>query len=292
MSENKLNLDVSGAQRDCPFIVDKTPTPNRLLQNLEGLFEEENVFDATFRKANENPAPPVRRMISIQNEDTLHTPQIPLHLYKPESEVPVSPKADDPKATKETRKKINRSRNTDSPSRRRKRGTNLDHITPQKLIAVESGDSPIPVSFRDAIQIKPKWAVVLKYPSFDSQCSAKDRLRALLVKNDSSKSHTITLTPPSPVGVTTEVQLPAGKVALPPVTQTTAPVKHMIKEHSALERNNAATKRYRNKKKQFYEDMAVKNRKLEEENLRLKEENRRLNEKLAELQGQHQEAAS
>lgn len=271
-----------------------------------GLFDE-NIFEVTFRKANEekqlNPnsscsSSSLRRTISIQNEDTLHTPQIPLHLYKSETSIVETPPLGQDNLIPEESPSKKAKRREESPVVKRNRrpgrsrkSTNLDTLLPPPNLTTIN-TAPIPIAFPDAIQIKPKWTVVLQYPSFDQQATqpstAKERLKTLLVKNESSTSQTITLTPPikepvvdSPIGlVGKEIVPPLNKPVDPPVPPTS---KKVIKTPSALERNNAATKRYRNKRKEFVDSLTSRNNQLEEENRKLRMENRMLHGKIQEL---------
>lgn len=336
--------------------MDKTPTPSRLIRNLEevGLFEE-NIFDVTFRKAIEEKDNPtssssLRRMISIQNEDTLHTPHIPLHLYKSSSIETTTNNSNNSEsnATSETVVLENKT-NTDSkaaelkmvsvdkekllspptlsksPKKKLKRkNVELDQLLlppPSSSITSPVNKTPshtekIQINFPDEIRIQPKWTVMLQYPAYETttttatkpQQTVKERLHSLLVKNESGKMQTITLTPPPPtiessVGVVSKNRLNNDN-GNNNVKQHPQPILTVFTEEedkdtskkkdpeikkprsfSQVESNLAAVKRYRAKKKDMYEGLRLRNEQLEEENKMLKSENRELKERLRKALG-------
>lgn len=297
--------------------VDKTPTPSRLIKNLEevGLFEE-NIFDVTFRKAIEekqNAPISLRRMISIQNEDTLHTPQIPLHMYKEQEEsnsAPNSTPAPDetvvkakisPKA-QSTVPKIAAARPTQR-GRPRKGIASLNKLLPPSNVLPIADTPTIPIDFPDEIRIQPKWTVMLQYPAYNEMLPAtpgtttvKDRLRAYLVKNESSKLQTVTLSPPTSTVSQTANGLIAS--ALPTLNIISKPSEEGLQEREETrrkvrgaksvrpvtlsERQNEAAKRYRNRQKAFWDNLLRKNEALEQENQKLRLENQELQLRLQE----------
>lgn len=343
------------------FLVDKTPTPSRLIRNLEevGLFDE-NIFDVTFRKAIEEKDNPtstssLRRMISIQNEDTLHTPHIPLHLYKSssietttndsnnsesnatgeivvlENKTKTDLKTTELKTVSVDKEKIlSPPTLSKSPKKRLKRKKlELDQLllpppscsTSSPVDNTPSQTEKIQINFPDEIRIQPKWTVMLQYPAYETttttttvakpQQTVKERLHSLLVKNESGKMQTITLTPPPPtcetsVGVISKNRVIndngnniVGNSNNNNVKQHPQPILTVFTEEeekdtskkkdpemkkprsfSQVESNLAAVKRYRAKKKDMYEGLRLRNEQLEEENRRLRSENRELKEKL------------
>lgn len=307
--------------------VDKTPTPSRLIKNLEevGLFEE-NIFDVTFRKAIEekhNAPTSLRRMISIQNEDTLHTPQIPLHMYKEQEEgnsaQNVTPVQEEnlitaktlPKAQSSVRKIAATTRTTTQRGRPKKGMASLDKLLPPPNVLPIAGNTPtIPIDFPDEIRIQPKWTVMLQYPAYSEMLpsttpgtTVKDRLRAYLVKNESSNLQTVTLSPPTST-VSSETANRLNASALLPTlniisnhseereeTRPKGRVAKHFKSISLSERQNEAAKRYRNRQKAFWDNLLRKNEVLEQENQKLRLENQELQLRLQEalLRGQERQ---
>lgn len=265
-----------------------------------GLFEE-NIFDVTFRKAIEETGSEkqsMRRMISIQDENTLHTPHIPLHLYKSAESSSVGSREEN----KSSVPRINK-RKQSAPRKRRKE-RDLDVIVPppssSNAAEIISRDAiPIPIQFPDSIQIQPKWTVVLQYPVVERIGPTepiKQRLKQMLVKNESRREQCITLKPLQPsieeqpatesrVIKEGEEFVQNERVPIPKKPPRVAPdqLNSELKSFSAVERNNAATKRYREKKKEFQDRIISRNKQLETENKRLKLENMILKEKLEAL---------
>lgn len=284
--------------------MDQTPTPTRFIRNCEevGLFEDlkhVNIFDETFRRAVEDPGSDpsrVRRMISIQNEDTLHTPQILAHLVdgtEPAAEAASTTTANyfagigkktespdpKPKASPKPAKSSVR-------KRPRLRPNGLDKLVPPKEPTAEC--PIIPVAFPDAIQIQPKWTVVLQYPSYEKDPTVKEKLKTLLVKNESSSQQTISLGQPN-------VPPPATAVLFKPMSQPKVPLSLnplegessvppiKPKTPTILERNNEAAKRYRNRKNVYLNNLKLRNEQLEDENRRLRRQNEELLAKLRQM---------
>ena len=272
-----------------------------------GLFEE-NIFEETFRKAIEEKNPSsstsfLRRTISIQNEDTLHTPQIPLHFYKSESAIAsecTKASSDSTiidvecvdKAAKDPSPKVSRER----PRRPKRKKPGRDDLFPTNSIVPVS--STVPVDFPDEIKIQPKWTVLLQYPAYETTTSdppsgtqiVKERLQALLVKNETSKLQTVSLTQPRPIALAPDPQI-VGNLLMPVVNvhevRTSGeqnPVKTTTRRRvTNVERNNEAARRYRNKKKSLFDSLRQRNEQLEEENRKLKLENKQLAERLAQV---------
>lgn len=238
-------------------------------------------------------------MISIQNEDTLHTPQILPHLETAEvtnaseSTAPsnyfagIGKEDETPSVKPTTPPKI-----TQSTVRKRPRlKTNgLDKLLPSK------DPTPtypaIPVAFPDAIQIKPKWTVVLQYPAYEKDVSVKEKLKTILVKNQSSSQQTISLVPPTTVPSDTSSETgPPVILVKQTITQSSVPLQHgelgsplgKPKTPTILERNNEAAKRYRNRKSVYLNNLKLRNDELEQENKRLRRHNEELMLKLKEM---------
>lgn len=275
-------------------LLDQTPTPTRFIRNCEevGLYEDwkhVNIFDETFRRAVEEKSDPskVRRMISIQNEDTLHTPQILPHLDTAEVTNDPEPSASGnyfagigkkPETASPIPKTSPKPLKTTSPKKTRPRTHGIEKLLPPK-------DPIIPVAYTDAIQIQPKWTVVLQYPTLEKDMTVKEKLKTLLVKNESSSQQTISLGPPPVPGNHPPTifmkQLSQPKVPLK-MNDMGSCVAPKPKTPTVLERNNEAAKRYRNRKNMFMNNLKVRNEQLEQENKRLKQQNAELMLKLKE----------
>lgn len=250
-------------------------------------------------------------MISIQNEDTLHTPQIPSHFYRNEdSSAPKSPARETlipteiSSAKESPQKKPKTPDKNKRPAKRKK--TSLESLPPPNTVH-QVNTPAIPVNYPDTIRLLPKCTVMLQYPAYATQAehtattnstTVKERLQAaLLVKNDSRKVQTVTVTPPS---------VDTGKVAIPAQPTLTiyaeedkrlalpakVPLAKTFKEFTVAERNLEASRRYRNRKKEGYMNLQLRNEQLEEENKRLRMENRELMErvKILESQGKSNES--
>lgn len=184
----------------------------------------------------------------------------------------------------------------------------LDELLRPKVELITPDTPPISIDFPDAIRIQPKCTVMLQYPAYHhhqqettppTPLSVRDRLRALLVKNDSSQLQTVTLTPPTPCQIRaavgkSEPALPVLNVfsgekkeeeaASAPAPPDKVAIAKCVRPFSNSERNLAAAKRYRSRKKELFDGVLKRNRMLEEENRKLKGENQALLERLKRME--------
>lgn len=280
---------------------------------------DENIFDVTFRKAIEEKDNPstsssssLRRMISIQNEDTLHTPHIPLHLYREqgkeegdsgsdpddviivEDSLPESP----PRRLRPAALAVAPTPRPLRPVRQRvKRNVRSKLMPPPEILPLNT--PRIPINFPDKVRIQPKWTVMLQYPTVPVASdkgpvgTVKERLQAYLVKNETNMPQTVSLTPKVPEKGSNE---PAAAVLNLIVdkkdeerkkemlsrkeSSEKSPDRKGIRQYSNGERNNEAAKRYRKRKAELMDKVIAKNQQLEEENRTLRMQNKELIERL------------
>lgn len=247
-----------------------------------------NPFDETFQRAIDNNYP-LRRVLSVPNdEDTLHTPHIIPHGYTTTT-VPVteSPTA----GTSAAVLAVNPDLPPPAPPRQPRRGDSLSNkkksVPPVKVMKPVRIQAPI-LPLPEAIQIEPRWTVVVKYPAGTHndrttvpapEADVKGRLKRLILKNQTSTRQKLSIKEQQDEGragggKVYTITVPREKRA--PITEPTT------NRNENLDRNNAAVRRYRNKMKDFYSQLKVRNEELETENADLRKENEELRRKLQE----------